>query len=93
MLVNSQMIFGWPQSHTTKTRYWNNLDTYKPQQQSHIVYTEMKGNHSRIRGETAVVVLTSCPRRAAFSADLLDQKSKSPLFPLDWGSWLQLAGG
>ena len=28
------MIFGWPQSHTTKTHYWNNLDKYEPQQQS-----------------------------------------------------------
>ena len=46
-------------------------------------------------GKTAVLYQQAGPRKVGlFNGDLLDQKSKSPLFPgggVAWQAWLQMA--
>ena len=52
--------------------------------------SEMK--NSRLRGKTASSGFTNeqSPQGRTFSGNLLDQKSKSPLFPRAGGPWLQM---
>ena len=50
--------------------------------------------NSRLRGKTVQIssgfTNEQSPQGRAFSGDLLDQKSKSPLFPGAGGPWLQM---
>ena len=50
---------------------------------------EMKRSHTA-GGKTEVVLPTSSPAGWGFCRDLLDQKSKSLLFPGAGGAWLQM---
>ena len=55
------MIFGWPQSHTTKRHNWNNMDKYEPQQLS------------RLGTELSIPIATSLWKNECMSSTILLQ--------------------
>ena len=62
-----------------------------------LLYIDKKGSemkNSRLRGKTVQIssgfTNEHSPQGWAFNGDLLDKKSKSPLFPGAGGMWLQM---